>query len=556
MDGEVMPPLLECTDILSRLEKNITSSNLVVENDAAIPKSRRKESSSFRAGLHTLQHRSVVSEQSTEPDSPSRSNPYNSLQDITLELAKTGLLLEAELQSGVPAWQEWVLMAAKRRTILAAHMLMWAWSLKNRYPPFACFEISFMPTPAPKMLWHAQSEGWESLYSNRLSGWLDGGPQRLEELMVIGPEIEIAPRSQRWLEEADEFGVLLMSEAVERIDIINDSLDNFARSTTVLINAVGPYSSYGTPVPESCANNGTSYLDFSTETPWIEEMIRKYHAKAKQNLARIIPAIGNSSSPSAITAYVLAKQHQKLYGAPVQEILSSYDMKVNGMSSGSLSSMIDVVSHYGISPLLFPKPQRLSLPSEIPQTHLTKPFLGHKYDADLGHLATSFGAPGNEAVVYRSQHLQKSIYDPEFTYHEFMPMRSTTQAIITHLLTKFAILLLWLPPFRALINSFKPEPGTGPSKEVARGERIRVRAIARGNKSEKPLTTEYLYEGSMYHHAAMLAAEAAMVLLSLRKAPTGSSQKDEQFGILTPSCLEMPFVERLRNASVKIDVSE
>lgn len=70
-----------------------------------------------------------------------------------------------------------------------------------------------MPTPAPKILWQVEcEETWTERYSQWLEYWRDGGLHRVEELMVIGPEIEIAARSQRWLEEADEFGLLLMSE--------------------------------------------------------------------------------------------------------------------------------------------------------------------------------------------------------------------------------------------------------------------------------------------------------------------------------------------------------
>lgn len=41
-----------------------------------------------------------------------------------------------------------------------------------------------------------------------------GGPHRLEELQALGPEVETDTRTQMWLEEADEFGVLLMSEGI------------------------------------------------------------------------------------------------------------------------------------------------------------------------------------------------------------------------------------------------------------------------------------------------------------------------------------------------------
>lgn len=38
-------------------------------------------------------------------------------------------------------------------------------------------------------------------------------------------------------------------------------LDDLAKKTKVLLNTVGPYHLYSTPVVEACATNGTHYLD-------------------------------------------------------------------------------------------------------------------------------------------------------------------------------------------------------------------------------------------------------------------------------------------------------
>jgi hypothetical protein len=143
------------------------------------------------------------------------------LQDICLELAASGVLLNAEVNSEIPDWNEWVIVASKRRTVLAAHQVLWIWSLLHGYPPFACRELGFMPSPAPKVLWDARSDGWQSLYQDWMGRW-QGGPHRLEELQVIGPEVETDPRTQMWLEEADEFGLLLMSEGTGMTSFANN----------------------------------------------------------------------------------------------------------------------------------------------------------------------------------------------------------------------------------------------------------------------------------------------------------------------------------------------
>ncbi|KIW17652.1 hypothetical protein PV08_04847 [Exophiala spinifera] len=342
---------------------------------------------------------------------------------------------------------------------------------------------------------------------------------------------------------------------IEQTNVKIDDVSTLASRTKVLINAIGPYTCYGEAVLSACAMSGTSYVDFCTETPWLEEMISKYSDIAKQTSARIIPAIGNSSSPSSIVAYLLSVQYRKMHDRPVEDIRCSYELKINGISAGSLSSILEVVTHYGISPLLFPDPYRLCSTSKKPRSPTTrKPFLGHCKDERLGHLATSFGAPGNEAVVYRSQHLQPSVYGDRVSYHEFMPASSAFQAIMIHVFTRFMIILLCFGPVRALIGYLKPAPGTGPSKEVSQGEKIEVIAVT---KNERDLLAKYSFHGPMYFHSALLAAEAAMALLDLWGADEqdrAGEDGERQYGILTPSCLGMPFVSKLKKAGVKIEV--
>lgn len=45
------------------------------------------------------------------------------------------------------------------------------------------------------------------------------------------------------------------------VELTNPELDVLARRTKVLLNTVGPYHLYSTPVVEACVKNGTHYLD-------------------------------------------------------------------------------------------------------------------------------------------------------------------------------------------------------------------------------------------------------------------------------------------------------
>lgn len=54
----------------------------------------------------------------------------------------------------------------------------------------------------------------------------------------------------------------------DRVEIIpvqlnKSELDALAKRTRLIINCVGPYHLYSTPVVEACAENGTHYVDVS-----------------------------------------------------------------------------------------------------------------------------------------------------------------------------------------------------------------------------------------------------------------------------------------------------
>src|SRR6266576_7299276 len=52
-----------------------------------------------------------------------------------------------------------------------------------------------------------------------------------------------------------------------------DSLQAMASRARVVLNLVGPYTSYGRPVVEACAACGAHYADLTGEIPFVRQMI-------------------------------------------------------------------------------------------------------------------------------------------------------------------------------------------------------------------------------------------------------------------------------------------
>ncbi|KAF5971583.1 hypothetical protein FBULB1_9157 [Fusarium bulbicola] len=217
-----------------------------------------------------------------------------------------------------------------------------------------------------------------------------------------------------------------------------EGLEPILRKTKVLINGIGPYHRYRTPVVNACVRNGTRYVDFSTETAWIAEMMQNFHETAKNSGAIIVPAISGSSAPSDLVAWLIAR-HLREQGLPAaSEIVCSGKLSMIGMQGGSLHTVLDVAETYGVSGWLTSDTLVL-LPNPKHVVKKNKELMSHRYDRYLGHLATSFVAWGNESVVQRSAALNLKIYGQDFVYKEYSPATGLISALLMHIVTKLGM---------------------------------------------------------------------------------------------------------------------
>lgn len=69
------------------------------------------------------------------------------------------------------------------------------------------------------------------------------------------------------LEEIKSLNPDRLHPGLEVASLTPKDLNALARKTQLLINTVGPYHRYSTPVVEACANNGTHYLDVYASDP-------------------------------------------------------------------------------------------------------------------------------------------------------------------------------------------------------------------------------------------------------------------------------------------------
>jgi hypothetical protein len=134
---------------------------------------------------------------------------FRKVEIFVWHVVRGGLFLPEERAQTRPSWENWVHVNSKRRAILALYLLHWAYSVLHKVPCFDCAELGFMPAPAPKVLWQAQTEQeWSNKYIHWLARW-SGQIYLQAEFGHIQPGAILSPRAERWLGEADEFGFIM-----------------------------------------------------------------------------------------------------------------------------------------------------------------------------------------------------------------------------------------------------------------------------------------------------------------------------------------------------------
>jgi hypothetical protein len=131
---------------------------------------------------------------------------------VQLVVGMNDLYLQAEKDSDCRLhWKDWIQVTARRRAVLALYLLQWAYSMYHGVQSFDCHELNFMPAPAAKVLWQARTEReWNILYERWLQRW-KGEAFLQGEFMTVSKGIVLDERADRWLQEADEFGLILIS---------------------------------------------------------------------------------------------------------------------------------------------------------------------------------------------------------------------------------------------------------------------------------------------------------------------------------------------------------
>ncbi|KAJ4298324.1 hypothetical protein N0V88_003349 [Collariella sp. IMI 366227] len=401
------------------------------------------------------------------------------------------------------------------------------------------------------------------------------------------------PRDLRWAIAGRSRGKL---EALSAALLSTDGSRAPPEKCRVVIATVGPYQNHGEPMFQACAKAGTHYVDwfvgprnqplqvlisFSTgETPWIRDMITKYHGVAQRSGAivswflmtllecsqltfgQMVPSCGFDSIPSDISALAVVDHIRTHLGSHTARVDCSVHEIRGSFSGGTMGSIINAFDLYSLSELF-----KLFAPFSLSprQPNRTRPAIrssfaarvfGLRHVPGLGWMGVNPQGFVDQCYVHRSWGVvaddRAETYGENFDFHAWIRMPGPIRAILWHFAMLTALSLFCLSPARWLVKKMWFKPGDGPAKSFQEQSSFELRTLAIADTPERQgVIGRFRYPGDPYVFTAICLGEAALLLS--RDAPV---QGRLHGGVLTTARLGSAFVKRLEANGVEISVGE
>ena len=200
-----------------------------------------------------------------------------------------------------------------------------------------------------------------------------------------------------------------------------ESLDAMTSAAKCILTTVGPYQLYGSNLVESCAKNGTDYVDLTGEPGWMYEMINEHKETAKKSGSRIVFSCGFDSIPFDLGVYFVQQAVRDKFGKPAQRVRGRVKAMNGEFSGGTIASLGATMATLKEKPELIKvlaNPFSLTEGFEGPtQLDDSKVLLDEKLNM---WVAPFVMAPINTKNIHRSNALLGHEYGEDFCYDEMM----------------------------------------------------------------------------------------------------------------------------------------
>ncbi|MDQ3759685.1 MAG: saccharopine dehydrogenase NADP-binding domain-containing protein [Actinomycetota bacterium] len=349
------------------------------------------------------------------------------------------------------------------------------------------------------------------------------------------------------------------------------SLRAMAERTKVVLNLVGPYTSYGRPVIDACVAGGAHYVDLSGEMPWVARTTRDIHADAEVAGVKVVQVCGFEALPPdlgvALAAQAARSRHDEDLGSAEVAVRTlnlppGIPRPSDVLSGGTMQSLAQALGEDDAERLLDPSCMVFD-EARCEQIRRTSPIsVAPRRTADGAVIAPMAPAAFiNPAVIHRSAALDDPVR-PAFVYREGMaldggpatlPLRYAAAGALSGVQAAAGAVTGARPAVRrrasAALSRVLPGSGFGPSPDRLEQWLWRM-DVSATTTSGRPIHVGVEGDGHPgYLATARMMGEAGLILADDGVAP-------ERSGCLTPSlALGVGAADRFAAAGLRFAVS-
>jgi|SRR6187549_106638 len=358
-------------------------------------------------------------------------------------------------------------------------------------------------------------------------------------------------------------------------DVANpESLAAMARRATVILDLVGPYTLYGTPVIEACVANGTHYVDLTGEMPFVRRTIDAFHERATLAGVKVVQVSGFEALPPDLAVLLAAETARERWGEELTEV----DVDVSFQPPPGRLSLADSVSggtlQSGAEQMDDPEAERVADPAALiadeelaARVRQRSPIaIAPRFNARgdvIGPMTPS--AFVNPAVIHRTMALgaaARGSSPSPFRYREgaalpdqipTAPLRFAAAGVLTAVQAGFGTLARARPSVRrraaAAMRRRMPRSGFGPTGPTLEDWKWRL-AVNASTASGHHVHVEIDADGQPgYLTTSRMVGEAGLLLAEDGATPSGG-------GCLTPAAaLGIGNLDRFEHAGLRFRVA-
>ncbi|GAW03588.1 saccharopine dehydrogenase [Lentinula edodes] len=412
--------------------------------------------------------------------------------------------------------------------------------------------------------------GATGVTGRQVTRYLNSHPQHSQFTLAI------AGRSRRKLDNLISDLSLPKFIQIQVVDVTNfEQVEALVKDAKIVLNTVGPYTKWGSPVVRACARNGVHYVDLTGEQIFVRDIIEKYDYVATKTGSILVPSCGMDSLPSDIAVHIAnkaLKQLSKDAVEPLQIDTSTTSHELHGVfSNGTISTILtafgstpkhklaESLRDYYLSPVEGKPspPPRLKYSMSLPSTR--EAVVGGYFmmsSANRAIVQRSWGLLEWNSLTTKSTEAKKQRYGP-MVYEEFMRQKSTFSSVLLTLTLLVGFSLMTLSPVRWFVGRLgMKETSIDLDRQLESGslDVINVTTSLPSSAFPKPVKVETTISAKGdpgYYLSPIMMAESGLALL-LDKPTLPALAKNG--GVLTPAiALGDVIVKRLQEFA-KFDI--